>query len=446
MSDLDDLIFSIPPKKLNIYIVADASETMRGRAIDTLNNTGCSLLAKLTEYSKQCDDAQFRVNVLKVGSEPKWIPVEVDSSIPYIYETFMWKDLDAEGVPALGAALKELNRRLSFRNFLISFDDYWTPVILFLSNGAAEDNLDLALADLNKNTWYQTAIKLALTFSDDCDHAVLSKLVGTPEAVVRGDNPELFEHIVRLISSPKELALPLSLLEESAEPVSPRLLFQKSELDVVFVLDGSDAMQGMAAIAQNALIEFAADEIASACSRDKTDPLFAAVQYGENTQWLESWGFYDQHSPISFHYRERFEHSMFTVGGSACLGKALRALNAEVSKYRLQPRFSEGSWAPILIFMGSGQADDDWESALAELKEKPWFQNAIRAAITFGDNPRTDVLAEITGDPNTVISASAALNCHRDPLRKLLFGIPFYEENYLTPPTAMPNFVTDEFD
>lgn len=63
-----------------------------------------------------------------------------------------------------------------------------------------------------------------------------------------------------------------------------------------------------------------------------------------------------------------------------------------------------GYLAPGIIILSDGEPTDEWEKPLAVLRQNNWFKNAIKIAFAVGDDANKQVLAEVCGSPEAVIS------------------------------------------
>ena len=67
-----------------------------------------------------------------------------------------------------------------------------------------------------------------------------------------------------------------------------------------------------------------------------------------------------------------------------------------------------GSFAPAIFLLSDGGPTDEWQRALAELKQNNWFKAAIKVAIAIGDDADKDVLKEFTGTMEAVLETRSA--------------------------------------
>ena len=106
----------VPRKQLPIIFIIDVSGGMSGDRIATVNETMFESLCLLQEVSEYNPDAEIKVGVLKFSSGAQWVTHSGLASLEDLY----WNDLQAGGVSDLGAALKELDKKMSRREFLAS--------------------------------------------------------------------------------------------------------------------------------------------------------------------------------------------------------------------------------------------------------------------------------------------------------------------------------------
>lgn len=93
-----------------------------------------------------------------------------------------------------------------------------------------------------------------------------------------------------------------------------------------------------------------------------------------------------------------------TAEGLTSLGAALSSLNEKMSRKAFLGDNPMGYLAPGIIILSDGEPTDDWEKPLAELRKNNWFKNAIKIAFAVGDDANKQVLGEICGNSEAVIS------------------------------------------
>ena len=88
------------------------------------------------------------------------------------------------------------------------------------------------------------------------------------------------------------------------------------------------------------------------------------------------------------------------------MGAAFRELDKKLSIETGFMRRASGSVAPVLFLLSDGAPTDDYQSALAKLKENNWYKVAVRVAIGYGEAD-DNILAEFTGNRETVLHTNS---------------------------------------
>lgn len=188
---------TLAKKVLPIIYVIDTSGSMEGDRIAAVNEAMHECEEILREKSADNPDAEIKVGALKFSSGAQWVTKSGLVSL----EDFYWNDVQAGGVTDLGAALKELDNKLSRNSFLVSETGFCLPVIIFMSDGGPNDDWKKALGQVNANNkWFNKARKVAIAIGDDADQDVLKELVGTKEAVVQANDLETLKSLIVAVS------------------------------------------------------------------------------------------------------------------------------------------------------------------------------------------------------------------------------------------------------
>ncbi len=119
-----------------------------------------------------------------------------------------------------------------------------------------------------------------------------------------------------------------------------------------------------------------------------------AAAFSTDVDWITP----QPQSPDEFEWRD------LQAEGLTALGAMLTSLNEKMSRKEFLGDNPMGYLAPGIIIMSDGEPTDDWETPLAALKKNNWFKNAIKVAFAVGDDANKQVLAEITGSSESVIS------------------------------------------
>lgn len=185
-------------KVLPIFYVIDTSGSMSGDRIATVNEAMHECEEILREKASENPDAEIKIGALKFSSGAQWVTKSGLVSL----EDFYWNDVQAGGVTDLGAAIKELESKLSRSAFLISETGFCLPVIIFMSDGGPNDDWQKALKNaMQNNRWFKGARKIAIAIGDDADKDVLKELVGNIEAVVTANDLDTLKSLIVAVSA-----------------------------------------------------------------------------------------------------------------------------------------------------------------------------------------------------------------------------------------------------
>lgn len=187
---------SIPRRKMTLFFVIDTSGSMVGSKIGSVNDAIENVLPMIGEISDENPDAEINVAALEFSTGTRWLYDE-----PKDAKEFIWQKVDADGLTSLGEACQELNKKLS-RNggFMSSPSGCFAPAIILLSDGGPTDNFQAGLAQLQGNSWFKSAIKVAIAIGDDADKNVLKDFTGSLEAVITVHNIDALKKMIRIIA------------------------------------------------------------------------------------------------------------------------------------------------------------------------------------------------------------------------------------------------------
>ena len=173
------------PRALPIFILADASGSMRGEKINELN---LSLREMLNVLNKVNDiRGKFQLCVISFGGDVKVVQPLAD------VEGMMLPELTASGNTPMGDAFEIVKEMIEDRE-LVSSRAY-APTIVLISDGIPTDcseeiysskkydNWD-ALIDLHKGERSSKSQRLALGIGADADYTMLKEFINNPEIPV----------------------------------------------------------------------------------------------------------------------------------------------------------------------------------------------------------------------------------------------------------------------
>ena len=187
---MDTNRIQIARKTMVLFFLVDTSGSMYGEKIGSLNDAIRETVPDLKDLSQSNPDA-----AIKIDTNVRWLyPQPIDS------EQFRWNDLQAGGLTELGAALLELNGKLSKTQFMQEAAGSYAPVLILLSDGGPTDNFDSALEVIKKNAWFKHAIKIAIAIGNDADKNVLAQFTGNSESVIEVHNKSALKAIIRFVS------------------------------------------------------------------------------------------------------------------------------------------------------------------------------------------------------------------------------------------------------
>lgn len=185
-------------KVLPIIYVIDTSGSMQGEKIASVNEAMHETIEVLKEVSAKNPDAQIKIAALQFSSGAQWV---TNNNSLEDMEDFFWNDISAGGVTDLGAAIDELNDKLSRSKFLVSDTGFCIPVIIFMSDGNPTDSWINKLKNANStNKWFKNATKIAIAVGEDADKEALARVVGNPEAVIGVTDVELLKRLIKVAS------------------------------------------------------------------------------------------------------------------------------------------------------------------------------------------------------------------------------------------------------
>ena len=178
MAGLDDYAPAVR-KVMTLFYVIDTSGSMQGSKIGQVESALEEVMQTLQEISDESDDAEIKIAVLEFSTGASWVTPE-----PVSPEGYRFKSFEACGVTDLGAACKELDKKLSRNEFLKTTAGAYPPVVLLFSDGGPTDNWVSAVDQLKENNWFKRSIKIAFAIGEDADKEVLARFSGSSETVL----------------------------------------------------------------------------------------------------------------------------------------------------------------------------------------------------------------------------------------------------------------------
>lgn len=182
---------------LPIIFVLDTSGSMDGQPISMLNHCMEEVVNIVGSFAASNPDALVKIGVLQFSSGVRWIQPKGLEEL----EHFIYSPLSAAGLTDMGAALEELDNKLSRKTFLVSTTGRCKPIIIFMTDGQPTDPWEEPLKNLKTtNKWYQNSIKIGFAVGDAADVRVLSEIVGNSEAVIQTSDLATFNLLLQKIA------------------------------------------------------------------------------------------------------------------------------------------------------------------------------------------------------------------------------------------------------
>ena len=185
-----------PRHVLPIFYVLDTSGSMTGAPIEQVNRAMEETIDAVKQIAAHNGDASVKVAVLTFNTTATWL----QPSGPEDIEDFVWTNLDAGGLTYMGEALYQLGEKLTKDEFLRSSTGLLYPIIIFMTDGYANDEWEKALAKIEQNKYFLHAIKVGFAVGDNADVNMIAHVVGNSEAVIKTLDLGLFAKMIRMVS------------------------------------------------------------------------------------------------------------------------------------------------------------------------------------------------------------------------------------------------------
>lgn len=180
-------------RRMTMLYLVDASGSMMGSKIGTVNNTMTETIPEIRDIGGA--DSEVFINVMTFDSRVNWMYEE-----PINIEDFKWNDVETFDMTFLGAACIDLNTKLSKDAFMRSPHLSYAPVIILMSDGEPNDDYYGGLEVLKGNRWFKNAIKIAVAIGNDANKEKLADFTGDMELVMEVHNPDDLKRAIRFAS------------------------------------------------------------------------------------------------------------------------------------------------------------------------------------------------------------------------------------------------------
>lgn len=192
-------IEEVAARTMALFYLFDKSGSMTGTKIGQVNYAMKDIPKIIMEISDDAPNANIVVAAASFSTDVEWITPQPQTPEEFINS---WKDMQAEGLTSLGAALTSLNEKMSRKAFLGDNPmGYLAPGIIILSDGEPTDEWEKPLETLKQNNWFKNAIKIAFAIGDDANKQVLADICGSSEAVISIDDPEKIRSYIKFVTA-----------------------------------------------------------------------------------------------------------------------------------------------------------------------------------------------------------------------------------------------------
>ncbi len=162
----------IAKRNLEFIWLLDCSSSMTGEKIKSLNYAIKETLPEMRRVADENPEAEVYMRVITFDSSAR---IHIDRTK---LDDFVWDDIIADGMTAMGAAFGLLETALDVSNMS---ERGLRPVVVLVSDGGPNDSWESKLTKLHTMPWMIKAIRIAIAIGDDCDEQMLAKFVNNNE-------------------------------------------------------------------------------------------------------------------------------------------------------------------------------------------------------------------------------------------------------------------------
>jgi len=160
-------------RPLHFIYLCDCSGSMQANGkMQSLNQAIRQSLPGMAEVARQNPEARVLVRAVSFASQARWHLAE---PTPVDQLQSNWVNLQAEGLTAMGEALKLVAAALRTPPME---QRALPPVLVLISDGAPTDDFEDGLRTLMREPWAQKAVRLAIAVGHDADLETLQQFIG----------------------------------------------------------------------------------------------------------------------------------------------------------------------------------------------------------------------------------------------------------------------------
>ena len=175
--DMTGSIFDIPSggtqKQLLVLFIVDATRTMEGQAIAQVNVAIQELTEELRNFATN-NNIALKLGICSFTNSIRW--VQEPENIMSLFN--IEKINTRPGLTQYGGVYHELCKRLKKGDLIDGTGKQASPVLIFLTDGAPTDDYRADLADLQKNPYFQAAVRAAVVMGEGAEDPKAKAAVG----------------------------------------------------------------------------------------------------------------------------------------------------------------------------------------------------------------------------------------------------------------------------
>ncbi len=162
-------------RPLHFIYLCDCSGSMAAQGkMQALNQAIRQSLPGMARVARDNPEARVLVRAVAFADQASW-----HIAAPTPVEQLQWRDLQASGCTAMGAALELVADQLQTPPME---ERALPPVLVLISDGQPTDDYDASLEQLMQQPWAQKAVRLAIALGHDADLDVLQQFIGPAPA------------------------------------------------------------------------------------------------------------------------------------------------------------------------------------------------------------------------------------------------------------------------
>lgn len=169
-------------RPLHFFYLCDCSGSMAAQGkMQSLNQAIRQSLPGMNRVARDNPEARVLVRAVSFADQASWHIPE-----PTLVEGLEWRDLQAGGCTAMGAALELVAEQLRAPPME---ERALPPVLVLISDGQPTDDFEAGLARLMREPWAQKAVRLSIALGHDADLEILQQFIGPAPANQSGRSP-----------------------------------------------------------------------------------------------------------------------------------------------------------------------------------------------------------------------------------------------------------------